>query len=320
MNPLVSVIVPVYNVEHYICRAVDSLLNQTYSYLDIILVDDGSPDKCPQICDEYARRDKRIRVIHKKNGGLSDARNVGLDIAKGEYLTFVDSDDYISLNAIEQFLRIVQEQNVDVVCCGLNIIDNNGKIYDCRKGDTSFKASGEDVAKLLLKDVFPYNFSPAKFYKSNLFEGIRFPFGRIYEDMATTYVVISRAKSVYCMKECIYYYERNREGNISSELNSTKAAWSYYCGCMNCKERISFCEHFHEYTEMIPIIIQSLYIWSKLCIEAAICLGKEEYNVYCEKIRNILQDISVSIPLKFRLIIKFSNIYYYVYPFIRRRK
>lgn len=188
MHPQVSVIVPVYNVEHYIHRALDSLLNQTYPHLDIILVDDGSPDKCPQICDEYARKDNRVRVIHKKNGGLSDARNVGLDIATGEYITFLDSDDYILPDTVEKFLRTAHEQNVDVVCCGLNIIDTSGKIYDYRKCEASFKASGEAVVKLLLKDVFPYNFSPAKFYKRTLFDGIHFPVGRIYEDMATTYI------------------------------------------------------------------------------------------------------------------------------------
>lgn len=320
MHSQVSVIVPVYNVEHYIHRALDSLLNQTYPHLDIILVDDGSPDKCPQICDEYARKDNRVRVIHKKNGGLSDARNVGLDIATGEYITFLDSDDYILPDTVEKFLRTAHEQNVDVVCCGLNIIDTSGRIYDYRKCEASFKASGEAVVKLLLKDVFPYNFSPAKFYKRTLFDGIHFPVGRIYEDMATTYIAISKANSVYCMKECMYNYERKREGNISSELNTIKAAWSYYCGCLNCEERISFCRQIPQYSDMLPIIVSNLYIWSKLCIETAINLDRDEYNAYCQKVKNILRDISVSMPLRIRLIARFSGIYYYLYPIIRRNK
>lgn len=319
MRSLVSVIVPVYKVESYICRAVDSLLNQTYRNLEIILVDDGSPDKCPKICDDYGHRDSRIRVIHKKNGGLSDARNVGLKVATGKYITFLDSDDYISLDAIEKFLRIAQEQNVDVVCCGLNLIDDHGEIYDYRKGDVSFKANGETVAKLLLKDIFPYNFCPSKFYKRTLFDGITFPVGRIYEDIATTYRVISKAASVYCMKECMYYYERGRNGNITSELNSIKAAWSYYCGCLNCKEIISFCRQFHEYSDMLPIVTNNLYIWSKLCMETAIHLGRGEYNAYCQKINDILRDLSVSMPLRIRLITRFSGLYYYLYPMIRRK-
>lgn len=316
-NPLVSIIVPIYNVEHYIHRAINSLLHQTYPFLDIILIDDGSPDKCPQICDEYARKDNRIRVIHKKNGGLSDARNVGLNLVRGEYLTFVDSDDYISPDTIEKFLKIIHEENVDVVCCGLNIINDKEVIYDHRAGNTSFKINGKTAVKLLLEDVFPYNFAPAKLYKQKLFEGIRFPVGRIYEDLATTYLVLNKAEKVYCMKECLYYYERGREGNITSELNSTKAVWSYYCGCLNSKERINFCQSFPDYTEMLPAQTKTFYSWSKLCIEAATKLGKNEYKTYCKKIRSIFHEIKAPMPLKIRVFIKFSNLYYYLYPILK---
>lgn len=316
-NPLVSIIVPVYNVENYIHRAVDCLLNQTYSNLEIILVDDGSPDKCPQICDEYAKYDYRIKVIHKKNGGLSEARNVGLDIAKGEYITFMDSDDYISLDAIDLFLKCIEEQNVDVVCSGLNIVDNNGKIYDYRKGEISFMANSTEVVKLLLKDAFPYNFAPSKFFKRKLFDGVRFPVGRIYEDLATVYLAIHKAENIYCMKECLYYYERGRDGNITSELNTTKAAWSYYCGCLNSKEHISFCLQFSEYKDMFPILNHSLYIWSKLCIESSINLGKMDYKRYCKKIEDILSEIKTPISFKLKLILKFKIIYYYLYPILK---
>ena len=100
-NPLISVIVPIYNVERYLKACVDSIVNQTYSNLEIILVDDGSPDKCPEICDEYAKRDKRIKVIHQENGGLSAARNAGINVVRGEFLTFIDSDDFVSKNYVE---------------------------------------------------------------------------------------------------------------------------------------------------------------------------------------------------------------------------
>ena len=96
MNPLISVIVPIYNVEKYLARCVDSIVNQTYKNLEIILVDDGSPDLCPQMCDDYAEKDSRIKVVHKKNGGLSDARNAGMAVSTGEYISFIDSDDYVS--------------------------------------------------------------------------------------------------------------------------------------------------------------------------------------------------------------------------------
>lgn len=102
MNPLISVIVPIYNVEKYLARCVDSIVNQTYKNLEIILVDDGSPDRCPQMCDDYAEKDRRIKVVHKNNGGLSDARNAGMAVATGEYISFIDGDDYVS----DDFLNV----------------------------------------------------------------------------------------------------------------------------------------------------------------------------------------------------------------------
>lgn len=118
-NPLVSIIVPVYKVERYIHRSIDSLLRQTYNNLEIILVDDGSPDNCPFICDKYAMQDNRIRVIHKSNGGLSDARNAALNVMTGQYVTFVDSDDYIADNMIEKFIETVKLYQCNMVVAGM---------------------------------------------------------------------------------------------------------------------------------------------------------------------------------------------------------
>ena len=115
IHSLVSIIVPIYKVEPYLHRCLDSIVNQSYTNLEIILVDDGSPDTCPQICDEYATKDNRIVDIHKNNGGLSDARNVGLDISKGEYITFVDSDDWIDKQYVETLLTLITTENSDIV-------------------------------------------------------------------------------------------------------------------------------------------------------------------------------------------------------------
>lgn len=116
INTLVSVIVPVYKVEKYLHRCIDSIINQTYKNLEIILVDDGSPDNCGKICDEYAEKDNRIKVIHKSNGGLSSARNAGLDVANGDYVYFVDSDDYIDTKLVEDNLNLAIEHDADMVC------------------------------------------------------------------------------------------------------------------------------------------------------------------------------------------------------------
>lgn len=119
MEDLISVIVPVYKVEKYINKCVDSIINQTYTNLEIILVDDGSPDNCGNICDEYAKKDNRIKVVHKENAGVSSARNIGLEKSSGKYITFIDADDYVEKNYCEELLNILKIENADCVACRL---------------------------------------------------------------------------------------------------------------------------------------------------------------------------------------------------------
>ena len=130
MQDLISVIVPVYKVEKYLKRCVDSILAQTYTCLEVILVDDGSPDGCPAICDEYAREDRRVRVIHKENGGLSDARNAGIDAAKGKFLGFVDSDDYVHPRFYELLLQALKEEGADIAGCDVKKVCKTEKIEE----------------------------------------------------------------------------------------------------------------------------------------------------------------------------------------------
>ncbi len=130
MKDLITVVVPVYKVEKYIDRCVTSIINQTYKNLQIILVDDGSPDNCGKICDEYAKKDNRIEVIHKENGGLSDARNAGINIAKGKYIAFVDSDDYVANDYIEYMYKILKKENAKISICELQIVWKNTKIEE----------------------------------------------------------------------------------------------------------------------------------------------------------------------------------------------
>lgn len=319
-QPLISVIVPVYKVEKYLNKAVDSLLNQTYKNLEIILVDDGSPDRCPVICDEYARIDRRINVIHKQNGGLSDARNMALDVISGEYLTFVDSDDYIMKDAIEQMLNAMLDMEVDAVCCGLNYVNESGIIYDSNTIEKSFKSTGNSVVKLIIRDVYPQNFACGKLYKTSLWEGIKFPYGQLYEDIATIYKVIDKAKYVYCMSNCLYNYLNIREGNISSDLKGKRAARSYWYGCLNTSERFKYFEHKTEYIDIIPTLQRQMYTWSKLTVESAIPLGKTIYYEYCCKVSDILESTKIYVPLRLRLILCLRTLYYYIYPLIGRHQ
>lgn len=126
MDPMISVIVPIYNVEKYLARCVDSIVNQTYKNLEIILVDDGSPDRCPQVCDDYAEKDSRIKVVHKKNGGLSDARNAGMAVATGEYISFIDSDDWIETSMFELLLNNIFQYDCEISCGGIMMVWENG--------------------------------------------------------------------------------------------------------------------------------------------------------------------------------------------------
>ena len=130
MDEKVSIIVPVYNVEKYLDKCIESIVNQTYRNIEIILVDDGSPDKCPEICNEWAKKDDRIKVIHKENGGLSSARNAALEIAQGDYITFVDSDDWIENDMIQSMLTCAAKNDADIVCCGFYFdnVDTTGPV------------------------------------------------------------------------------------------------------------------------------------------------------------------------------------------------
>lgn len=150
MKDLISVIIPIYNVEKYLNKCIDSIINQTYKNLEIILVDDGSPDNCPQICDEYAKKDSRIKVIHKKNGGVSSARNVGLINSTGNYIGFIDPDDYIEPIMYEKLLKVLKESNTLVSMCGFYKIKDN-KIVKTDNYDEKIISSEK-----LLKDIFNY--------------------------------------------------------------------------------------------------------------------------------------------------------------------
>lgn len=209
-NDLISVIVPVYRVEPYIEKCIDSIVNQTYERLEIILVDDGSPDTCGEICDRYAKEDSRIRVIHKENGGLSDARNVGMERASGEYIAFIDSDDWIEPNMIEVLYRACVDSGARMACCGR--FDAN-EDYSKRKGICPNKdevVSTEDMLNYMLSSNGTSCIACDKLYHKDLFLGVRFPKGKIYEDIPTVYKCVIRAEKIaLCAIPLYNYYHRS---------------------------------------------------------------------------------------------------------------
>ena len=222
---MVSVIVPIYKVERFIRTCIESIINQTYKDLEIILVDDGSPDDCGSIIEEYAKIDSRVRVIHKINGGLSDARNAGLEVASGEYVTFVDSDDFILPRMIEDIVNIAEQEGADVVECQrvrcaeedtIKTIcykeqDNTVVSYDCKAIMANFL-----VKKRIRVTAW------AKLYRRSLFSEIRFPYGKYHEDVFTTYKILHLAKKVSSTERVGYVYRIN-SGSIMQEKFSKKS-------------------------------------------------------------------------------------------------
>ena len=203
-NPLISVVVPIYKVEKYLEKCINSLLNQTYENIEIILVDDGSPDSCPKICDNYKEKDYRIKVIHQKNGGLSNARNSGLDIAQGKYVTFIDSDDYVSNDYIEYLYNLIKKDNTLISICGHYICFDTKTIN--KTATNSRKVDKETALNYILYDKEIDLCSWGKLYDINLFKKIRFPDGKIFEDTATTYLLFEECDYVSVGKESKYYY------------------------------------------------------------------------------------------------------------------
>ena len=200
--PLISVIVPVYKVEKYIHKCVDSILAQTISDFELLLVDDGSPDNCGKICDEYAKKDSRVIVIHKENGGLSDARNVAINLAKGEYLTFIDSDDYVAENHLETMYSALIKTESDIALANITSFNDEG--YD----ESLYKPTTE-IKTLINKDIFTTINRPnacAKLYKKTIYSDIRFPVGRLYEDVFIWHELLAKANRVVLTGTNTYYY------------------------------------------------------------------------------------------------------------------
>lgn len=206
-SPLISVIVPCYKVEHYLPRCIDSILRQTYEHLEIMLVDDGSPDRCGDICDGYAKRDSRIVVIHKENGGLSDARNVAIDLAKGEWITFVDSDDLVNDDYVEVLYRLVSEYGCECSVCLFNTFREGEEprwFYGASRQEKMEPLKA--VEQMFYQEKFDNN-AVAKLYHRRLFgDGTRFPKGRVFEDLAITYKLLLHSKGVAYTNATLYHY------------------------------------------------------------------------------------------------------------------
>lgn len=250
-DKLISVIVPVYMGEQWLPRCIDTIINQTYSNLDIILVNDGSPDNSGTICDEYACKDARIRVVHKENGGLSDARNAGLDVARGDYIMFVDEDDMIHPQMVSIMLKTITDNDADIAVCKFEMVPDvdidqyahlseNPRVECFEQPDIMNQLYYRNLLTVVAWD---------KMYRKEVFEKSRYIKGRIHDDESAIHYILHACKRVAYLDEKLYYYVQ-REGSITSKR---KIAY-YYDGWRAYEERYDFLKH-HGYGQMA--------IWTK---------------------------------------------------------
>ena len=220
---LISIMGPVYNVEEYLKECIDSIINQTYKRIEIILVDDGSTDKSGKICDDYAKIDKRIKVVHKENGGLSDARNVGISVSSGKYIAFVDSDDWVEKTMYKKMYSLCKKYDADICVCGYFREYKDETISKCSSKGVVYKK--EDALRELIKGVTIQDHAWTKLYKKSLWEHIEYPVGKVYEDIRTTYRVFQEAGIVCLLSERMYHY-RQRKGSIARDgFTNKKIEW-----------------------------------------------------------------------------------------------
>ncbi|PJJ84049.1 glycosyltransferase family 2 protein [Mucilaginibacter auburnensis] len=234
-SPLISVIIPIYKVENYLQPCVDSVLAQTYQNLEVILVDDGSPDNCGKLCDAYAEKDKRIVVIHKPNGGLSDARNAGLDVCKGELIAFVDSDDLVHHQFIELLYNGLTKNNADMAFCGVS------KFYDDDNVDDKITNSSANVNMVLFdqtqmfdellferRSVYEHIVSWNKLYTKKIWDVLRFPKGRIHEDEFVIHHILDLCEKITYIDSALYFYRQRKDSIMFVKRTAKQLLDKYY--------------------------------------------------------------------------------------------
>jgi glycosyltransferase involved in cell wall biosynthesis len=226
-GPLISVIVPMYKVEQYLEKCLHSIVNQTYTNLEIILVDDGSPDRCGEICDAFGKQDPRIRVIHKENGGLSDARNRGMDIMTGEFVTFIDSDDYIRADYIECLYEPIAKGLASISICDIQPVNEQGEYLEETPEGTTEILTGEEVIVRELQGKWEFVTAWGTLYPAAVFEQLRFPLQRLYEDEYIFPDIFSGQKQVAHVQKPLYYYLQ-RSASIMAEGYSPKKCKDYW--------------------------------------------------------------------------------------------
>lgn len=284
---LISVIVPVYKVEAYLDKCVQSIVDQTYEKLEIILVDDGSPDACGSMCDAWEQMDSRIRVIHKENGGLSDARNAGMAVATGEYIAFVDSDDWIDLCYLERMYGALKEHGAQMAACGVKFV-YEGEVFEKQVPINAVAMTAEEALGTVIRGEGVRAVAWNKLYHRELLQGETFPVGKYHEDEFFTYRIIAKAQIIVFVPNELYFYLQRGSGIMGTvsvkHLDALDAYW----------ERLHFLEK--EYPRLYAI---EKITFCNMCVgfykmALAFSIGAEERKLHLKRIRFYRKQVKVS--------------------------
>ncbi len=317
----ISVVIPVYNVEKYLKKCVDSILNQTISNYEIILVDDGSPDGCPAICDAYAAMHHNVIALHKPNGGLSDARNYGVQHASADYVVFVDSDDHVDPEYLENLWKLHVKYGADIAVQGVQRETENGKVLNVIKSSVEYNTTPKGAIELMLNGQKMGIFAYAKLYPKKTLLKTPFPVGKLHEDIFTTYLLLDQGTKISVGTESNYHY-LIRDGSILTSNFSIR----HMDSLIGSKEIIQFIK------KKYPEIIDSSYIRLALECNALLhrALQSEQYLMVREKVmfelsgkwRMLLSSKELPTGVKLQLLFcKMSaTAYKKVYLFVKKHK
>lgn len=309
---LVSVIVPIYNVEPYLNQCVKSIVTQTYDNLEIILVDDGSPDHCPEICDEWAKKDQRIRVLHKKNGGLSDARNAGLALCHGELVMFVDSDDWIAPEMAEKMTAAMAQYDADMVICQFMLALPDGRMQRKFDGEDAVKVYGrQEMFRLLLEDKEISNHVWRRLFKRSLLPENPFPVGKNYEDLYVMAELSNVCRTFVSLNDALYFYRDNANGilktktykNVSDYLDALEKSYADI-------DRLSG-RQYPERTE--AKVRTSSYVWEDTMFSAK--MTPEEKQAVLKRLESW-----ADVPIKETKGVYWRRRVYYILIYLRKNK
>lgn len=286
MKPKISIIVPIYNVEKYLNRCIKSILNQEFKDFELILVDDGSQDNCSKICDEYSLIDNRVKVIHKTNGGLSSARNAGLEIAKGYYIGFVDSDDWISKDMYKVLYELCVKYDCDIAECCYKKVYDEGNIKEIKSGYDIKMLSNLEVLEEMYKDSFAGStVSWNKLYKNELFKNIKFPEGKLNEDQFTTYKLYYKSKNIVAINRCMYYYYQSNESITRSKFSIKR---------LDAIEALQDTRNFYKENKLNDLILWHDTLYAFILIKYYFILLEEgkQHNELRKKIRSYYRKLN----------------------------